>query len=135
MRKILRLDTTFVNRSNTNALVEARANEKIKQQGGNTCIKKFSLAYKEAKRKRAAKIINASQNDPQRQITFESGLRPWDHVNKRVGTPKIKWATEAVKLIWNGIREAQSPPRSTQAYNPDSPGQEQKIRAAASARR
>ena len=88
LRKILRLDTTFVNRSNTNALVEARANEKIKQQGGNTCIKKFSLAYKEAKRKRAAKIINASQNDPQRQITFESGLRPWDHVNKRVGGPQ-----------------------------------------------
>ena len=115
--------------------VEARANEKIKQQGGNTCIQKFSLAYKEAKRKKAAIIINTSQNDPQRQITFERGLRPWNHVNKRVGATKIKWATETVKLIWNDIREIQSPPRTTQAYNPDSPGQEQKIRAAASARR
>ena len=90
--------------------------------------KQIRLAYKEAKRKRAARNTIASQFDPERRMTFERGRGPWDHVNKRVGAPKNKWTTEAVKPIWNDIRGAQSSPRTTQAYNPDSPGQEQIIR-------
>ena len=131
LRKILRLNTTFVNRANTNKVVMDTANAKIKQQGGRKEIKQFSLAYKEAKKKRAIRIIRADSDDPQRQMTFERGLKPWNHANKRVGAPKTKWATEAVRSIWNEIRQTQSPPRTTQAYNPNSPGQENIIKNAA----
>ena len=131
LRKILRLDTTYVNRANTNRHVFEMGNSKIRTQGGRKEIKRFSLAYKEAKKRRVARVINAGPNDPQKEITFERGLKAWNHVNKRVGAPKIKWATEAVKLLWNDIRETQSPPRTTQAYNPNSPGQETRIKEAA----
>lgn len=128
LRKILRLDTTYVNWANTNRHVFEMGNSKIWTQGGR---KGFSLAYKEAKNRRVARLINAGPNDPQKEITFERGLKTWNHVNKRVGAPKIKWAREAVKLLWNDLRETQSPPRTTQAYNPNSPGQETRIKEAA----
>ena len=40
LRKILKLETTYVNRDNTNAVVMDRTNEKFKQQGGNNCVNK-----------------------------------------------------------------------------------------------
>ena len=110
----------------------ALANEKIKNQRGNVGAKKFSLAYTEAKRRCAAIIINADRDDPQNQITFERGTKAWSHTDKWVGAPKVKWATEAMKLIRKEIREAHSSPRRTQEYNPESPGQERNIRAATS---
>ena len=133
LRKILKLKTTSVNRSNTNKVVMDLANTKVKQQGGSKELKQFSQAYKAAKKKRVVKMINANQADPQRHITFERGLNAWNHTNKKVGAPQIKWTTETVKLLWHEIRETQSPPRTTQEYNPNSPGQEHRIKTAAAA--
>ena len=66
LRKILRLDTTYVNRANTNRHVSEIGNSKIWTQGGRKETKRFSLAYKEAKKRRVARVINAGPNDPQK---------------------------------------------------------------------
>ena len=108
LRKILKIKTKFVNKSNTNKVVMDLASAKVKQQGGNKELKQFSLAYKVARKEMVVKMINANQADPQRHITFERGLKAWSHTNKRVGAPKIKWTTEAVKLLRHEIREDKS---------------------------
>lgn len=134
LRKILRMDTTYVNRQNTNKVVFETANGKIREQGGRTELHKFRTAYKNAKTKRVINVIKAGRDDPQNQITFETGLKAWNHANERIGAPRIKWANEAVKLLWEQVRETKSPPRTTQAYNPNSPGQERILKTAAEGR-
>ena len=45
LRKILRMQTTFMNRANTNERVYARANGRLSEEGSNKRIRKFSQAY------------------------------------------------------------------------------------------
>ena len=49
LRKILRMDTTFVNRDNTNRKVIETANQAIRTAGGRKLIELFSEAYHKAR--------------------------------------------------------------------------------------
>ena len=49
LRKILKLETTFVNRANTNAKVIQEANRHIREEGGTKELVLFSDAYITAK--------------------------------------------------------------------------------------
>ena len=71
------MDTTYVNRENTNIRVIEKANE-AKQAHGmgrkkkSKPIKLFSKAHQEGKIKRLIKTINAAPFDPIRYTTFNN---------------------------------------------------------------
>lgn len=105
LRKILKVDTTFINRGNTNSKVFKLANDKLKETiHKNKTIVTFIESYKKLKRKRAFKIINQPEQ-PIYKITFQGNrLGCWVHPNRRVGRPRLNWTEETIKEIWETLR-------------------------------
>ena len=105
LRKILRLDTTYVNRENTNAKVFEKANQDIIQEGKRKKVVPFIDAYKKFKMKRAGKIIK-NQDSPIYKISFQSKkLNKWIFPGRRVGRPRRNWTEETIKEIWDHMRK------------------------------
>ena len=64
----------------------------------------FVEAYNKLKRKRACRIIS-KPNSLIHNITFNGNrLRKWIHNGRRVGRPRMNWAEEAVKELWDHIK-------------------------------
>ena len=105
MRKNLKLDTTYINRANSNDYVFRTVNQKIKEGGKKKEVVKFTEAYESAKRKRATNIIK-QRNSPIFKISFNGNrLRKWIFANRRVGRPRMNWTEETVREIWNHIKK------------------------------
>ena len=99
LRKILHLQTTYIDRDNTNAKVIADANAR----SGGTHISLFSEVYERSKIKLFAKLIIANNDNPVKSTTLNPELQAWEHANRRVGRPKMKWATEAANSLWEAM--------------------------------
>jgi len=113
LRKILRMDTTYIDRRNTNQTVFDRANQQLKNEGKTKPVITFVEAYKKLKRKRANRIIN-KRGSPIYNISFHGGkLRKWVHPNRRVGRPRLNWTEETIKDIWDHIKKDDSRYRYT----------------------
>ena len=105
LRKILRNDTTYVDRRNTNQTVFDRANQKLEEEGKNTRVVTFIQAYKKQKRKRALQIIR-KPDSATHKISFNGDkLRKWTFPRRRVGRPRASWAEETVKEIWDHLKK------------------------------
>ena len=64
----------------------------------------FVEAYKKLKLKRACRIIS-KPNSLIHNITFNGNrLRKWIHNGRRVGRPRMNWAEETVKELWDHIK-------------------------------
>ena len=100
LRKILRMQTTFMDRTNTNAKVISEANRKMEEEGCKKQVMQFSEAYRKAKTKHYVKLITSPEDEPSRCVTFASDMRAWEHTNRRQGRPKLKWANETAKEYW-----------------------------------
>ena len=110
LRQILRMDTTYVDRTNTNELVFKRANEQTKEEKEREGkphkknIVTFIEAYKKQKRKRALQIIRKPSSAIHR-ISFNGNkLMKWTHRNRRVGRPRLNWTEETIREIWEYIK-------------------------------
>jgi hypothetical protein len=111
-RKVLHMDTTYINRNNTNAAVfrrvwEVLCGEHTHRRG--RCRRApmppppqpLKERYTEAKLKFFLKVVTAPPTDPIHSITFDPcSLTSRTHHPRRVGRPKQKWATESAKEIW-----------------------------------
>ena len=65
----------------------------------------FVEAYNKLKRKRACRIIS-KPNSLIHNITFNGNrLRKWIHNGRRVGRPRMNWAEEIVKELWDHIKK------------------------------
>ena len=104
LRKKLKMDTTFVNRQNTNQRVIETANQAIRAAGGRKPIELFSAAYQKSKIKRYAKLITETADDPARATTFNNNMQARSYANKRCGRPKARWADETAKAYWNSVK-------------------------------
>ena len=103
--KILRKDTTYINRENSNSVVFERANQKLREEGKPKQITTYVGFYNKLKRKRACKII-ARPDTPIHKITFDgSRLRKWIYPRRRVGRPRTNWTEETVKEIWDHLKK------------------------------
>ena len=117
IRKILKMNTTFIDRANTNEVVYKTANRKLEQEcRGNQPPKKlgtFADAYRKLKIKRACKIIR-QQDSSIHKISFQGNrLRKWIHANRRVGRPRLSWTEETIKEIWELVKKSDSTVRFT----------------------
>ena len=94
LRKILKMQTTYINRSNTNKTVLGNANAiRNPENIAGKFIKPFSV-YVCAKQESLVKhTIRENDNEPLRQCTFEpASARPLGVKNRRVGRPRGNWA-------------------------------------------
>ena len=104
LRKILKLDTTYINRTNSNAHVFHRINSLMEEAGRTTRVISFVEAYNKLKWKRAVRITN-QENTSIHKVSFDNGkLRRWTHENRRVGRPRANWTEETIKEIWEIVK-------------------------------
>ena len=109
LRKIFRLNTTFIDRENNNYTVFQRTNDAMATENQNRKKKKkvipFVEAYQKLKLKRACRIIS-KPNSLIHNITFNgTRLRKWIHNGRGVGRPRMNWAEETVKELWDDIKK------------------------------
>ena len=102
LRKILRLDTTFINRANTNKRVFELANS-IKNPEGrlNKDIRSFSSYVQSKQQAHVKHLVRAPNSDPIRQATLEpSTACPFIISNRRSGRPRGKCAEEVMRKLY-----------------------------------
>jgi hypothetical protein len=102
IRKILGIQTTYMNRANTNARVFERAsaiaNPKSKP---NKNIRPFSHYVQTRQESLLKHIVRSPNDDPLRQCTLEFNRPlPFQVPKRRVGRPRLNWTTEAYKRIY-----------------------------------
>ena len=133
LRKILKMTTTYVERSNSNAEVFRRANEKIQQETPDGKIPKqivpFVTSYLNSRMKKLARISKMQNEHPVKHITLapntEGNIIPWNPPNRRVGRPRFKWVTETIKDMWNNIRAQPQHTHITHTFCHKKPDQQQ----------
>ena len=85
-----------------------KSNQAIEEEHAGKKKKKvtpFVEAYNKLKRKRACRIIS-KPDSLIHNITFNGNrLRKWIHNGRRVGRPRMNWAEEAVKELWDHIKK------------------------------
>ena len=104
MRKILKIDSTYINRQNSHRHIMHTANEKLKQEGKTKHIKRFQDVYKDTKVKSALRIIRKESSNLH-SITFaQNTFSKRIPKNRRVGRPRQNWTEETMKEIWEQIK-------------------------------
>ena len=116
LRKILKLKTTFIDRSNTSQVVLEKANTAIQEEGSHRKVKLFGDAYKEGRMKQGARILCARPIEPTRYTTLQEGYRIWDFPKKRIGRPKDKWIAEGMHDLWERIKLKRPDTRNRQLH-------------------
>ena len=89
LRQILKLETTFINRANSNQKVfEIATRTAYPNPDDNRHIKRFSDFHKERKANLLGHILRASEDDPLREVNFQPGTayrgkprQNWIHQN------------------------------------------------------
>ena len=89
MRRILGIDSTYVNRANTNESVLRKANEEMKKyKPSRHEIKLFSELVREKRIKLAGHILRTSEEDPLRQVSYKpNSANTFEIGKRRVGRP------------------------------------------------
>ena len=107
LRKILRLTTTYIDRSNSNETVYAQANEALRLEERHKPIKQFSEVYETRKLQLIQHILALPNNNPLRETSFQgSAAYPLNYGSRRQGRPKNRWANEGLKQYWQQTRHA-----------------------------
>jgi hypothetical protein len=102
LRKILRKDTTYVNRANTNKVLYEEANRHMNKDANNTkIIQAYSEVYHKRKLEMYVQILNSPDDDPVKQTTMDvDTLASRSTSKRRPGRPKRDWTIETAKLFW-----------------------------------
>ena len=118
LRQILKIKTTFVDRSQTNKVVLAKANRELRRrpkgkEKGNKPNKLVLMG--ESLRKNAettlGHFIREPEEEPTRQATFKGkSLKPNLPKSRRVGRPRNKWTIDTMARIWNKLRKRDGKP-------------------------
>lgn len=102
LRQILRLDTTFINRANSNKKVfEVASQIAYPDPNDSRCVKRFSDFHKERKAKLLGHILRADNSDPLREVTFQpDSASRVEYGKKRVGKPRMNWIHQTKKYVY-----------------------------------
>ena len=102
LRRILKLQTTFVNRNNTNELVYAHANLVANISEEEKKIGPLSDYIEDRAIKLIADILKAPNSDPRRQVCFypDSGLIVRTEKLRQYG-PRVHWLNQTINRMWD----------------------------------
>ena len=118
LRQILQIQTTSVDRSNSNEVVFRRANECVKQyeirktdvEGKLHKLKHripISEHYEDQRRKFVIEVIGSTPDDPIPGACADNDIQLVEHTGKRVGRPRNNWWVNAVINYWECLRQHQ----------------------------
>ena len=102
LRQILKMQTTFVNRANSNVKVlEEASKHAYPSPDDNRKVTLFSVQHKERKAKLLGHIARADSNDPLRMATFQAGsCSRIPYGKKRIGKPRQNWIHQTKKYVF-----------------------------------
>jgi hypothetical protein len=102
IRKILDMQTTFLNRANTHAKVLERASRVANPKSKpNKNIRRFSHYVQTRQESLLKHIVRSPNEDPLRQRTLEFNRPiPSQVPERRVGRPRLNWTTEEYKRTY-----------------------------------
>ena len=102
LRKILVMDTTFINRANTNAKVSENANRSVNPNLlPNKSIRPFSTYVHNKQEALLKHIVRSPNEDPLRQCTLDFNRpTPFAIGKRRVGRPRLNWTVETYKRLF-----------------------------------
>ena len=100
--KILGMQTTYMNRANTNSRVFERASSIANPKGKpNKNIRPCSHYVQTRQESLLKHVVRSPNEDPLRQCTLELNRPiPFQVPKRRVGRPRLNWTTEAYKRIY-----------------------------------
>jgi exonuclease III len=102
LRKILHLNTTFVNRNNSNEMVYSKANQALILAGKHTRVRPLSDLYAHRKQLLIAKLIR-QEDTALTEVTLDAvTLRMVEYNYKRVGRPRLAWYDTTLVEYWRG---------------------------------
>ena len=129
IRQILKITTTYIDRSHTNAFVIRKANEALstfqrkpgqKKPKAHKKLRKVAIFSKYVKQRACkfmAHVIRADTEDPIRVVTLQrSKIKPRPPTKRRVGRPRLKWAWGTLQGMWLKAKPSDAP----EVFNPDS---------------
>ena len=126
LRQILKLETTYINRENTNERVIELANEELNRRDENIRrrnrhIRKSIVKFTDYIDKQALKLfghlVRAPNDDPMRQVTFQAGnCKPSLIGIKRVGQPRHNWIKHNTATAWELAKTALNRPNTPFNY-------------------
>ena len=110
LRQILRIQTTYVDRANTNEHVFDTANRAINENRGRGRTPKYIIPiseyYESQRRKFIIEIITTENEDPITSICIDKETLKLNSYNsRRVGRPRNNWWTQAIANYWNYLRQ------------------------------
>ena len=103
MRKILKWDSTYINRNNTNKKIYDEVHKRLKEEKKNKIIYTFAEIHKREKLKKIKKLTIRSREEIH-EIIFQENLKPRLPPNRTKGRPKFQWADRAVRELWAEIQ-------------------------------
>ena len=102
-RKILQMNTTFIDRRNTNAEVYRRANEAAATRDNPTPKLTWSIKQRldEKRITLTGHILRADNRNPMRQVSFRrDSATPYAPLFRRPGRPRKNWLVSSLDLCW-----------------------------------
>lgn len=101
LRKILKMQTTFMNRANTNKKVyEAATQAAYARVEDHRQVKPFSEYHKQKKANLLGHILRADAEDPLRQVSFQPGTAyRVEYGKKRIGKPRQNWIHQTKSMF------------------------------------
>ena len=106
-RRILKLQTTFINKANTNIYVLKKANDCMLLHNPKAMpLHRYSDIYDTRRINLLLKIMHLPHNDPRRKLSFEHNtLIPRTLGKRRVGHPRGKWIETTLQTYWTRLTE------------------------------
>ena len=141
LRQILKMQTTYINRENTNDLVFQRANEAMQMERGRTQrgdnkIIRISDYYEERRRKLIIELINASPDNPIAEICIDKlTLQLKSYANRRVGRPRLNWWHIGLANYWDYLKTQFVGSLRWEKFNPENMQHINRIKEAATQRK
>ena len=118
LRKILKLPTTYINRTYTNDYVRTKINEKLKETKHKP-IETLTSYHKRTRIEHMKKLIRNRFSEPGAAVTFNTiTLAELPHGKKRIGRPRLNWYQVTIQDLWNEARKQNEIIKHTAVFNP-----------------
>eukprot|EP00975_Prorocentrum_lima_P003394 744121-Prorocentrum_lima.AAC.1 len=108
LRKILRMVTTYVDPTNRNDLVYARATAAVNEgrRDHHKVIERLSTLYVRRRLKYIAKIVLLDPSDTRFKLIFKNdSFELHDRPHRRSGRPRFRWDVEAFDDLWTVVKQ------------------------------
>ena len=109
LRKILKMEITFINRGNTNHEVFRRANWHMRARSGHSArIEAISCLLRKRRISLVGHALKQDKGHLLRNISFQNHTPiPVGVLYRRQGYPRIKWMDSTLKITWDEINPNQ----------------------------